>query len=282
MLSWIPGTGILTHDIYFGTDTNSVRDANTSTVGIYRGGQTIDANSFNPTGLELGRAYYWRIDEVNSTNVYKGDVWQFTVASFALIDDFEKYADTTAMSASWSNGSTGATLSLSATGGHDNPKTMKFDYSNAGAPFYSEAQTIDIDYDWTIAGVLAIDIWYKGNAGNAAEQMYAAIEDNNSNPVAVILNSDPNAAKVTDWNVWRIKLSDFTGVNLANVKKFYIGFGNRTNPAAGGTGTVYFDDIELYPSRCLAPPETDLNGDCVVDFKDFVIMATNWLKQSTL
>ncbi len=282
VLSWAPGAGVLTHDIYFGTDANSVRDASTSTAGIYRGGQNSDVNSFTPTGLELGRTYYWRIDEVNSTDVYKGDLWQFSVATFALIDDFEKYADTTAMLASWSNGSTGATLSLAATGGHDKAKTMKFDYSNAGAPFYSEAQTNDIDYDWTVAGVLAIDIWYKGSAGNAAVQMYAALEDNNSNPVAVIVNSDSNAVQVTDWNVWRIKLSDFTGVNLANVKKFYIGFGSRTNPAAGGAGTVYFDDIGLYPSRCITPPAVDLNGDCVVDFKDFVIMGDNWLSQSSL
>jgi hypothetical protein len=282
VLSWAPGTGVLTHDIYVGIDANSVRDANTSTVGIYRGGQNSDVNSFTPTGLELSRTYYWRIDEVNSTDVYKGDVWQFSVASFALIDDFEKYADTTAMSASWSNGSTGATLSLAAAGGHENPKTMKFDYSNAGAPFYSEAQTNGIDYDWTVAGVLAIDIWYKGSAGNVPVQMYAAIEDNNSNPVAVILNSDPNAANVTDWNVWRIKLSDFNGVNLANVKKFYVGFGSRTNPAAGGAGTVYFDDIKLYPSRCFIPPTVDLNGDCVVDFKDLAIMGDNWLRQSSL
>jgi len=282
VLSWTPGEGALTHDVYFGTDANSVRDANTSTAGIYQGWQDVDANSFTPTGLELSHAYYWRIDEVNDTNVFKGDLWQFTVASFALIDDFEKYADTTALLASWSNGSTGATLSLSATGGHDNAKTMKFDYSNAAAPLYSEAQTADIDYDWTIGGVLAIDIWYKGNAGNAAEQMYAALEDNNSNPVAVIVNSDPNAAQVTDWNVWHIKLSDFTGVNLANVKKFYIGFGSRTNPAAGGAGTVYFDDIKLYKSRCITPPAVDLNGDCVVDFKDFAVMASNWMEESTI
>ncbi len=278
-VSWMAGLGAISHDIYLGTDTNSVRDANTSTAGIYQGTQSVDVNSFNPTSLQLGVTYYWRIDEVNSTNVYKGDVWKFTVASYSLIDDFEKYADTTALSASWSNGATGATLSLAATGGHDKAKTMKFDFSNSGAPYYSEAQIASIDYDWTIAGVLAIDIWYKGSAANAAEQMYVALEDNNSNPVAVILNDDPNAAKAADWNVWRIKLSDFTGVNLANVKKFYIGFGSRTSPASGGAGTVYFDDIRLYPSRCITPPSVDLNNDCVVDFKDFAVIAANWLQQ---
>ena len=281
VLSWTPGTGALTHDVYFGTDANSVRDANTvNPLGVYVGPQ--EANSFTPTGFELGHTYYWRIDEVNSTNVFKGDLWQFVVASFALIDDFEKYADSTDLLASWANGSTGATLSLAATGGHDKAKTMKFDYNNASEPNYSEAQTAGPDGEWNIAGVLALDIWYKGNAGNAAEPMYAALEDNNSHPVAILVNSTPNAAQGAEWQVWHIKLSDFTGVNLANVKKFYIGFGNRTIPVTGGAGTVYFDDIKLYRSRCITPPAVDLNGDCVIDFKDFSVMANNWMEESVI
>ncbi len=159
---------------------------------------------------------------------------------------------------------------------------MKFDYDNSSDPNYSEAQTADIDYDWTIAGVLAIDIWYKGDANNAAEQMYTALEDNDSNPIAVVVNSDPNTIKFSEWQVWRIKLTDFTGVNLGNIKKFYIGFGDRTNPVAGGTGTVYFDDIRLYPTRCINKPLEDLDDDCDVDFKDFAIMAKNWMGSSPI
>ena len=36
-----------------------------------------DSNSFNPGTLEFGKTYYWRIDEVNGPNTYKGDVWNF-------------------------------------------------------------------------------------------------------------------------------------------------------------------------------------------------------------
>jgi len=281
VLSWTLGDNVATHDVYFGTDANSVLDANHSTSGIYKGSQPRDETSYEPTGLELGKRYYWRIDEVNEPNVYKGNLWQFAVANYALVDDFEKYADSNALLLSWSNTGTGGALSLATTGGHDKAKTMKFDYNNSGEPNYSEAQTDDIDYDWTIAGVLAIDIWYKGDANNAAEQMYAALEDNNSHPVAVVVNSDPNV-KSSAWQVWRIKLTDFTGVNLANIKKFYLGFGDRNHPVAGGTGTVYFDDIRLHPSRCINKPWEDLNDDCVVDFKDFTIMANNWMKSSRI
>ena len=81
VLRWTAGYSAASHDIYFGTDANSVRDANTSTVGIYQGSQPRDANSYGPMSLELDQKYYWRIDEVNDPNVYKGNVWTFTAIS---------------------------------------------------------------------------------------------------------------------------------------------------------------------------------------------------------
>ncbi len=281
VLSWTAGDGVATHDVYFGTDADSVLNADTSTVGIYQGSQPSEETSFEPTELELGQRYYWRVDEVNEPNNYKGNLWQFLVANYSLIDDFEKYADTDALLLSWSNAGTGGTLSLATTGGHDQSRTMKFDYNNVSSPLYSEAQTAGPTPDWTIQGVVAMDIWYKGDANNAVEPMYAALEDNDSNPVAILVSSDPNIQS-SDWQVWHIKLSDFTGVNLANVKKLYVGFGDRTNPATGGAGTVYFDDIKLYRSRCINKPWEDLNDDCVVDFKDFATMANSWLENSRI
>lgn len=281
VLTWIPGFA-QAHDIYFGTDATEVLNATTSTTGIYQGTQPLGNESFATTGLELGKKYYWRVDEVNNTELYKGNLWQFTVADFVLVDDFEKYADTTAMAASWNNGSTCSTLSLATTGGNNKPKAMKFDYNNGTSPYYAEAQIIDADFDWTITGVQAIDIWYKGNAANADAPMYAALDDKNGNPIAVIINSDADAVKNSEWTVWRIALSDFAGINLSNVSKFYVGIGNRNNPVSGGSGTVYFDDIGLYPPRCIEKPLEDLNDDCVVDFEDFAILAKNWLLSSPM
>ncbi|GAG41578.1 unnamed protein product, partial [marine sediment metagenome] len=36
------------------------------------------------------------------------------------------------------------------------------------------------------------------------------------------------------------------GVNLANVNMISIGFGDKNNLQAGGSGMVFFDDIRLY------------------------------------
>jgi len=43
---------------------------------LFAGNQT--ATSYNPGALEEGRTYYWRVDEVNGLNTYKGTVWSFT------------------------------------------------------------------------------------------------------------------------------------------------------------------------------------------------------------
>ncbi len=113
---------------------------------------------------------------------------------------------------------------------------------------YSEA-TLTLTYprDWTENGVNTLTIWFRGNSDNAAETLYVALDGN-----AIVTNDNPNAAQVTTWTEWTIDLQAFAdqGINLANVNTISLGLGNKNNPLAGGSGTMYFDDIRLYP-----PPE---------------------------
>ena len=119
-----------------------------------------------------------------------------------------------------------------------------------------------------------------GILSNDAEPMYVAIANNTGQP-AVVVHDDPNASQIATWTEWNIDLSDFTGINLADVNSIAVGLGNRNNPQAGGSGKMYFDDIRLYRPRCvpdeLTLSEADLNSDCVVDFRDLEIMTGNWL-----
>jgi len=60
----------------------------------------------------------------------------------------------------------------------------------------------------------------------------------------------------------------------------YIGLGNRVSPQAGGTGTIFIDDIRVYPARCvpsLGKPAADLSGNCIVDHADVEIISDQWL-----
>lgn len=69
-----------------------------------------------------------------------------------------------------------------------------------------------------------------------------ALEDSAGN-VQVVNHPDPLAVLLTDWQAWEIPFSSLSGVNLSNVRTMYIGVGDPDNPAAGGTGTIYIDDI---------------------------------------
>jgi hypothetical protein len=65
----------------------------------------------------------------------------------------------------------------------------------------------------------------------------------------VVANDDPAAATINDWTEWRIPLQAFAdqGINLRNVDKIAIGLGSKSGTAtAGGSGTMYIDDIRLY------------------------------------
>ena len=129
---------------------------------------------------------------------------------------------------------------------HGGSQSMPLAYDNAVGK--SEATlTLTDTRDWTVNGVNTLTIWFRSTAGNAAENLYVAL-----NGDAVVNHDNPNAAaQITSWTAWNIDLTRFAdqGVNLANITSITLGLGNRTNPVAGGAGMMYFDDIRLYPSE---------------------------------
>ena len=125
---------------------------------------------------------------------------------------------------------------------------MPITYDNAVGK--SEATlTLTSGRDWTSEGVNTLVIWYIGDAANAPETMYVVL-----NGTAGVDNDNPNAVLADEWTERRIDLTRFAdqGINLTNVNTITLGFGSRTNPVAGGSGMMYFDDIRLYPLE----PET--------------------------
>jgi len=74
-LSWSGGFGTKLHNVYFGENFDDV-DAGTG--GTAKGPAGTPA--FNIGTLELGKTYYWRIDEFDGFETHKGDTWTFTTA----------------------------------------------------------------------------------------------------------------------------------------------------------------------------------------------------------
>jgi hypothetical protein len=85
---------------------------------------------------------------------------------------------------------------------------------------------------------------------NDIEPMYVSVSNSGASP-AVVYHPDPAATQIAEWTEWNIDLQQFAdqGINLTDVDKISIGFGDKNNPQAGGKGTMYFDDIRLYRPR---------------------------------
>lgn len=273
VLSWTAGDNALSHDVYYGQSSADVAAATIEDPrGVYMGNQT--ALSFPADNLEFGKRYYWRIDEVGSANVAAGDVWSFIVADYILLENFDSYADTSAMLAQWSAGGSG---SVSLADDTAQLKTLSLSYSNSTAPYYcSASHTFSPAFDFTRMDAAALDLRIKGLSSNAAAPIYVSISDGTNTASLMIDASDiQNPA----WAIKRLALSDFAGVNLAAVTSIKIAVGNSVNPGTATDGIVLVDEIRLYPKRCLGGyPAYDFTNDCVVDVADFAALAGDWLK----
>jgi len=107
-LDWTAGFGAKLHTVYIG---DSFDEVNAATGGVPQTDVT-----YVPGPLELGKTYYWRVDEFDGATTQKGDIWSFTTRSDILIVDpnlvgwwkFDEGSGTTALD--WSGHDNHATL----------------------------------------------------------------------------------------------------------------------------------------------------------------------------
>jgi hypothetical protein len=296
-LTWRPGNYAVSHDVYFGTDFDDVNDG---TGGTSIGNQ--EPNAFDPCGaglLEFDTTYYWRIDEVNGPNTWTGPVWSFTTAQFDIVDDFEAYdTGTNKIFNTWEDGNVNFTGSFIDLGvepfdpAHTGRQSMLYVYDNTikwdWEHYWSDgALPFDSPQDFTDADTKVLTLYFYGDRGNNTndtEQMYVGLQDDSTFADVNYTDDagqDMNDLKRAEWTEWNIELTEFSGVDPCGVTVLSIGFGDRTNTdTVGGEGTVYFDDIRLYISRCVPQlgPALDFSGNCIVDWADVWLMALQWLR----
>jgi len=236
ILSWRVATEAAQHDVYFSDDEDAVADATTECVEIYLGRQPGDVNTHAHGELEWGRTYYWRIDEVNEADLdspWKGDVWTFTTADFALVrvvDDFESYTNEVVdrVFRTWIDG-VGFTLpkpghagnGTGAMVGHDlwDPDTpppygglpimetdivhggwqsMPLSYDNATEPYYSEAErAFTTPSYWTPDGVESPQDWTVGESDTLTLYFHGDADNDPESLYVAIEDSAGRVAVVT-------------------------------------------------------------------------------------
>jgi len=258
-LSWRAGREAASHRVYIGTDPNALALAGTSTT-----------TSFTPAALNLGTTYYWRVDEVNAAttpDTWTGDVWSFTTADFLVVDNMESYTDNEdageAIYQTWVDGfddptKNGAVVGLntaangtfgSTTIFHGGKQSLPLAYTNTGSVTNSEAtRTFDSVQDWTGYGVKTLTLYFYGQAANTKTiPLWVRLADASGKTAQVAFGSaageDTLVLADPAWTTWNIPLSSFPGITLAKIKAMTIGVG----PGAG-SGTLYIDDIRLYPA----------------------------------
>ena len=268
ILNWEPGIYAASHDVYFGTDPNAVRDANhatdTDNVALwaeFKGNQ--NSTSYDPGLLELGQTYYWRIDEVNEVepnSPWTGSIWEFTVADYIVVDNFESYNDiafgeegSNLVYMTWVDGFENPTVngstigyvtssSLETDNVHGGQQSVPLAYDNTTATYSEVTASIDalgIDKDWTKDNLRTLSVWFYGSPINAAsEQMYVKLND-----AEALYEGSLNLAM---WQERSINLTDFN-TDLSNVTTMSIGF--KRVGAIGNRGSILLDDIRLHVSE---------------------------------
>jgi len=193
-LSWGPGDNAASHEVYFGTDQEAVRNA-TNASPEYKGTKALGNESYDPGNLAWATTYYWRVNEINPGNPdspWIGNVWNFTTADFLIVDNFEGYdAGENQIWYSWLDGlgfgtpgidpyspgnGTGAAVGDETTPSfteetivHGGSQSMPLAYDNnkQGYSKYSEAElTLTDPRNWTEGDVVNLTLWFRGFAGS--------------------------------------------------------------------------------------------------------------------
>jgi hypothetical protein len=261
ILSWTAADSAASHELYFGTDKDAMRNADAGSPE-YKGSKSLGDESYDPGLLEADTSYYWRVDEVDGQgNTATGPLWIFTTGSFLLVDDFEGYTDDDvageAIWQTWIDGfniaDNGAQVGYlmppyaEQTIVHGGLQSMPLLYVNEAGVTNSEgSMTLAAPRDWTQAGVAELSLWFRGVSSNAADPMYVAVSNTAGTP-AIVIHEDAGAAAISSWTQWIVPLQAFTdqGISLTDVDKIAIGLGSKGGVAVGGTGTVYIDDVRL-------------------------------------
>ena len=194
ILRWGAGDFAVSHEVYFGTDADAVRNA-TKSSPEYKGVKALGDESYDPGKLAWFTEYFWRVDEVNAVNAdspWVGNLWSFTTGDFLVIDDFEDYyAGDNQIWYAWHDGlgygapgvdpyfagnGTGAAVGDETTNSyteesiiHGGSKSMPVVYDNnkQGYSKYSETELkLTAPRNWTEEGVANLSLWFRGYPGS--------------------------------------------------------------------------------------------------------------------
>jgi hypothetical protein len=188
-LRWNAGDYAASHEVYFGTDEDAVKNATTASAE-YEGSRVLGDESFEPGRLAWDSPYFWRVDEVNNLHPdspWTGNVWSFRTGDFLVVDNMEDYDVDNQIWWNWLDGlgyvdddgvthpgnGSGSEIGDPSTGTYteetivnSGSQSIPYWYNNSGSTGklnYSEANlTLTDTRDWTEEDVKALSLWFRG------------------------------------------------------------------------------------------------------------------------
>ncbi|NQV36070.1 MAG: discoidin domain-containing protein [Phycisphaeraceae bacterium] len=277
LVTWRAGRDAGQHTIYVSTDETALADGSAPSAS-----SSTNSLDLSTLALELGKTYYWRVDEVNeaeATSVWAGPVWSFSTPAALTVDEFESYSNDSPNRPfqTWLDGfgySADEHFPVAYAGngtgsgaGHDiwslsspqfdgqimeqsivksGGQSLPFYYDNTGGAGSEIDRTWSTPQDWTISGVQSLVLNFYGDRDNTGTSLYVKI---NGETVTY-----PENEALSDglWIQWVIDLSSLN-TDLQNVTQLTLGVEGI------GAGTVYIDAIRLYPNAAeyVLPVEPD-------------------------
>jgi hypothetical protein len=249
VLTWRAGREAGAHNLYLGTDEQAVIDGTAAMV-------TLPTTSTTPD-LELGKTYYWRVDEVNNVEdpaLWAGSVQSFTTADSIPVDDMESYKNQAGffIYEAWvdgyqksDNGSlvgVGADFEAEKTIVHGGSQSLPMAYGDLGITDSWATLAIETPKDWSKHGVKSLSLYFHGSSTNTAGQLYVKVNNTKF--------EYKGAATDITTNQWFPFTVDLAGVTTVN---------SLTIGVAGGSGLLLVDDIRLSPqaSELITPAAPD-------------------------
>ncbi len=239
-LQWRPGRQAVSHDVLLSSDPGAIQDGS-AVIG------TSGENQYQTDPLDYATTYYWQIIEVNEAaapTAYPGDVWSFTTPGYAVIDDFEKYADQEFLEiwAFWADGfddpDNGSLVGIGNIGErtivHGGSQSMPVQFNNNTTAVAEVTLSLD-SQNWGASNIQSLSLFVHGDVDNTG-QLYLKINDTQIDYAGL-----PDVLQRAQWVSWHVDLAG-SGADVADVTSLTIGV-----QGAGATGMVYVDDIRLYP-----------------------------------
>ena len=208
-LSWIPGSGALYHDVYFGTTRELVQNADREDDRVYKGRQDVVDVDYDVSDLADGETYCWRVDEVTDTEIHRGDVWTFTIYDRNL-ENFENYKSHDDLAERWSVVA-GRGASLVQADARSGRQAMKLEWNAVESPGQCQVDfAFPEDQDWLSStyAFRSLRVYFKGDTGSQFDQLYMAFEDHDWGSSRAVVEYEGDRANLSkpSWTRWDIDL----------------------------------------------------------------------------